>query len=132
MIYRTTVAFIFTLFLTQIARALPQACSDHIFPASKSVQHHLPYGGAPHNPAFVQFTEIHLDRAYDNSEGSMYDVECVDLTGTHPPFEDIPTFPYVGGTYDIQLGNSGNCGACWKLTNSENKSFGNGAEVTRE
>jgi len=71
-------------------------------------------------PAFVQLTEIHLDRAYENPEGSMYDVECLDLAGTHPLFEDIPTFPYVGGAYDIQSGNSGNCGAGWKLTNSEN------------
>ena len=53
----------------------------------------------------------------------MYDGLCLDLAGTHPLFEDIPTFPYVGGAYDIQSGNSGNCGACWKLTNPENENF---------
>jgi hypothetical protein len=123
MIYRTAVAFIFALFLTQIAHALPRACSDHISPASQPVQHRLPYGGAPHIFASVQSPVVTYDPVYDNPDGSMNTVACSSpLQPQYPYFDDIPNFPYIGGAYDVEFG-SPNCGACWNLTNSENGVF---------
>ena len=119
MIYRTTVAFIFTLFLTQIARALPQAIDDHIFPASESDQHRLPHGGSPHalRPVITE------DPIYDNPLGLMSSLACSNpLEPRYPYFGDIPNFPWVGGAYDVVWGSL-NCGQCWRLTNLENGAF---------
>ena len=124
MIYRTTVAFIFTLLLTQVARALPQACSDHTSPASKSVQHHLPNGGAPYTLASVQAPMIvTCDPKFDIPAGFMSTVACANpLEPEYPLFKNIPSFPFIGGAYDAEAG-SDNCGACWKLTNADNDGY---------
>ena len=116
MIYRTAVAIIFTLFLTQIARALPQAIDDHIFPASESDQHRLPYGGEPHTIDYA----VTFDPKYDNPNRSMSTVTCSNpLEPRYPYFIDIPGFPFIGGAYDVVKG-SPSCGRCWRLTNMEN------------
>jgi len=44
------------------------------------------------------------------------------LEPRYPYFGDIPNFPFIGGAFDVEEG-SPNCGACWKLTNLENKAF---------
>jgi hypothetical protein len=121
MIYRTTVAFIFTLFLTQIARALPHACSDYISPASKSVQHPLQYGDAPRTVASVELPAVVRDVAYDNSEGSMENFACSGrLASKYPKFKDIPNYPFVAGTLFVDADPDNICGNCWKLTNLKN------------
>ena len=137
MIYppRTTVAFIFTLFIAQISRALPQTYSEHISPASSSVsvQHHLSNDvvdqaqwhtlrlSAPSESA----PGITHDSKYDNPNISMSTVACSNpLEPRYPLFGDIPNFPYIGGAFDVveRRGSpSPNCGACWKLTNLENE-----------
>ena len=117
MIYYTTVTFIFTLFLTQISCALPQACSNHISPISnlESVQHRLQYGeGSP------TFTSL-CDPAYDKPDGSMHTVACADpLEKKYPLFHDIPTFPNIGAAFDVKEGTP-SCGECWEFTNHKNR-----------
>ena len=39
------------------------------------------------------------------------------LTARFPTFGDVPSFPFIGGVFDI-MWNSLNCGSCWKLTNA--------------
>ena len=126
MIYHTTVAFIFALFLTPIARALPQPCSDDISPGSQAVQQGLLDGDAQHTLAFVQSLggTISYDPIYDNPNRSMNTVACsTPLASRYRYFGDIPNFPYIGGAFDVARG-SPNCGACWILTN-----LGNGAYI---
>jgi hypothetical protein len=115
MIYVTT--FFLTLFVIQFSRALPQACGDHISPASDSVQHRLPYGDSPQ--ALVSVQPPICDPKYDNPNTSMHTVACADLLEKrYPLFGDIPNFPFIGGVYDIRP-NSSNCGECWKFTNKD-------------
>ena len=33
-----------------------------------------------------------------------------------PTFGDVPSFPFIGGAFDI-VWNSTNCGSCWNITN---------------
>ena len=37
-------------------------------------------------------------------------------------FKDIPSFPRIGGTYDIKH-HSPNCGECWNITNNATHKF---------
>ncbi|KAF8467143.1 Cerato-platanin-domain-containing protein [Russula ochroleuca] len=116
-------AFILTLFLTQIARALPQACGDHISPGPDP--HDLPSDN-------VQFTIVHqgpiireatFSYAYDNPNTSTNTVACSNgqngLASRFPTLGDIPSFPFIGGAFDV-VWNSPNCGGCWKVTNIAN------------
>ena len=47
-------------------------------------------------------------------------VACSDgdtgLATEFPTFGDVPSFPFIGGAFDIEL-DSLNCGACWNITN---------------
>ncbi|KAN0126369.1 Cerato-platanin domain containing protein [Russula decolorans] len=122
MVYITT--FILTLFLTHIARALPRACSDSISPESDG----LSYGDGeaqytiPNPVPLAQF-KVTYDPSFDIPVGSMDSVACSDghhgLAARFAMFRDVPTFPYIGGTFDI-VWNSPNCGSCWNLTNTAN------------
>ena len=62
------------------------------------------------------------DPTFDNSTGSMDGVACSNgangLETTFPTFGDVPSFPFIGGAYDI-VWNSPNCGSCWNITNPE-------------
>ncbi|KAF8467140.1 Cerato-platanin-domain-containing protein [Russula ochroleuca] len=113
MIYFTT--FILALFLTQIARALP-ACNDPIYPESSTPdsQFNLPI------PSPLKVT---YDPTYDNPHGSLNSVACSNgengLVSKYPTFNKLPSFPFIGGAYDI-VWNSPNCGGCWKITNEAN------------
>jgi len=33
-----------------------------------------------------------------------------------PTFSDVPSFPFIGGAYDV-VWDSPNCGSCWSITN---------------
>jgi hypothetical protein len=60
------------------------------------------------------------DTTYDNKSGSLNGVACSDgsngLSAKFPTFGDIPSFPFIGGAFDV-VWNSPNCGSCWNLTN---------------
>ena len=105
MILLTTL--IATLFLTQIARAVPQACR---YPISPEGQFHfedpVEYYTAVYNPV------------YDNSSQTLDDVACSELASIYPEFGDVPLFPNIGGAPNTTY-NSTNCGAIWKITNFE-------------
>jgi hypothetical protein len=118
MIYLTT--FIITLFLTgtQIARALPQACGDLTPPESSTLD---PYG----DPQFSISVLLHAthDGTFDKPFSSMNDVSCSTgnngLAAKFPKFINLPSFPNIGGAFDVWW-NSPNCGGCWKITNLAN------------
>jgi len=61
-----------------------------------------------------------FDTTFDNKVGSLNGVACSNgengLAARFPTFGDLPSFPFVGGAFDI-VWNSPNCGACWALTN---------------
>ncbi len=123
MIYIT--AFILTLFLTPIARAVPRSCGDSDDPRGLSygdgtAQYAIP-NSVPLQPLLYQVT---YDPTYDNPDGSMNSVSCSDgqngLAPRFPIFSDLPTFPYIGGAFNI-VWNSTNCGECWNLTNPVNE-----------
>lgn len=61
-----------------------------------------------------------FDTFYDNKSGSMNNVACSNgangLAARFPTFGDVPTFPAIGGAFDV-VWNSPNCGSCWTLTN---------------
>jgi hypothetical protein len=125
MVYITT--FILTLFLAHIARALPRACSDLISPESDDPLR-LSYGDGDaqytiSNPAPAAQYKVTYHPSYDYQAGSMDRVACSDgrhgLAARFAKFRDLPTFPYIGGAFDIAW-NSPNCGSCWKLTNIAN------------
>ena len=125
MVYITT--FILTLFLAHIARALPRGCSDFIHPESDDPRG-LSYGEGDaqytiHDPVPAAQYKVTYNPTFDNPVGSMGKVACSDgphgLAARFAMFRDIPTFPYIGGAFDIAW-NSPNCGSCWKLTNIAN------------
>ena len=62
-----------------------------------------------------------LRATYDNKNGSLNSVACSNgangLAGRFATFGDIPSFPFIGGAFDV-VWNSPNCGACWSLTNT--------------
>jgi hypothetical protein len=118
MLYLTT--FIFTLFLTQIAHASPWGCDEPTFPDQT----------APdlYDDALFDFTipsplRTTYDGTYDNSQGSLNSVACSNgnngLVSRFPTFGDIPSFPNIGGAFDV-VWDSPNCGGCWKVTNKAN------------
>ena len=124
MIFPTT--FILTLFLTQIARALPQGCGDHISPKSSTPElHNLPHDNAQysivHQGPLIR--EATYSQAYDNGATSTNTVACSNgangLTARFPTLGQIPSFPFIGGAFDV-VWNSPNCGGCWKVTNVAN------------
>jgi hypothetical protein len=96
MIYFTT--FIFALFLTHVTRALPQ----------------------PSAPTPLRAT---FDQTFDNPTGLLNNVACSNgdngLAAKFPTFADLPTFPFIGGAFDVAW-NSPNCGGCWEITNPAN------------
>ena len=61
-----------------------------------------------------------FDTTYDNKNGSLNSVACSNgangLVARFPTFGDVPTFPFIGGAFDV-VWNSPNCGGCWTLTN---------------
>ena len=114
MIYFTT--FIFTLLLAHIARAMP-ACGDV---ASFEDMHDPMYD----DKQLILYPPIATwHDLYDNSSGHTIDLMCSNLAIPFPLYCNFPTFPYIGGAFDIQEHNSPNCGKCWNLTNTETDKF---------
>jgi len=119
MIYLTT--FFLTLFLTHIARALPRGCHDLISPETDTNQHGLTYDDTQFGPPFP--LKATYDQTFDNPNGLLNNVACSDgpngLASRYPTFSNIPSFPYIGGAFDIAW-NSPNCGSCWAIANTAN------------
>jgi len=102
-IFSATVAL--ALLLTQVAHALPQA--------SPSSGPSLP------TPTPLRAT---FDPKFDDPDGSMDTVACSNgdngLENEFPTFGDVPSFPFIGGAFDI-VSDSPNCGSCWNITNPQ-------------
>jgi hypothetical protein len=111
MIYFTT--FILALFFSQIAHAVP-ACGDIILPESPTPVDQFNF---PIAAATVTAVVTHNIK-YDNRSGEVKATACSRLAAQHPWFYNFPTFPRIGGAFDIPP--SSNCGLCWKLTNLNN------------
>ena len=107
MIYIST--FILALFLSEIARAEPQAFGDVIPPESPTPveQFNIPLAAS---------TVVAYNMKYDNPSAPTNSVACRNLTSQHPMFHTFPTFPRIGGAFDIGNSSGPNCGKCWKLT----------------
>jgi len=77
-----------------------------------------PKTSPPTTPSTFRTT---FDMTYDNKSGSMNNVACSNgangLTARFPTFGDVPSFPFIGGAFDV-VWNSPNCGSCWTLTNT--------------
>jgi Cerato-platanin len=112
MIYFTT--FILALFLSQIAHALPQACGDIITPESPTPVDQFNF------PAAALETEVKHNHKYDDPNASTNTVACNNFHAGHPKFHNFPTFPRIGGAFDIGLSPGPHCGRCWKLHNLHN------------
>jgi hypothetical protein len=108
MIHFTT--FILAIFLSRIARAEPQAFGDVIPPELPTLveQFNIP------------IVEVTYNNIYDNPNASTKSVTCKNFYPKYPQFQDIFTFPDIGGAFDILTPGSPNCGKCWKLTNRDN------------
>ena len=73
-------------------------------------------------PTFLAKTEsLSYDKVYDNPKGSLDSVACSDgpyglTTRGYTTFGSLPSFPNIGGAFDIAGWDSPHCGSCWKLT----------------
>ena len=112
MIYITT--FILALFLSQIARALPQTCGDDITPESPTPVDQINF------PTAIVAADVRHNIKYGNPNIFTNTVACKNLHLLYPKFDDFPTFPRIGGAFDIGTTPGHNCGRCWKLHNPHN------------
>ena len=112
-------AFITTLFLTQIARAVPQACYYPISPELSTPDK------TPEAQFHVTSPSIYtakFNKRYDNAVGDVKGTACPELAKQYPIFLDLPFFSDIGGAFDTTT-NSSHCGAIWKLNNANNKTI---------
>ena len=107
------IALIATLFLTQIARAVPQAC---YYPTS-------PEPSTPEEQFLVTAPTYtaKYDKEYNKKDQSVTEVACSEFAERFPTFVDFPFFPYIGGAFETTK-NSSHCGAVWKIANKDNAS----------
>ena len=101
-----TISFALALFFTQVAHALPQPPM------------------VPRDPAAPPSTpRAAFDNRFDNPTYSLNNVACSNgangLAAKYPTFSTIPSYPYIGGAWDVAW-NSPNCGGCWSITNPAN------------
>jgi hypothetical protein len=115
MIYFTT--FILTLILSHIVRATP-ACGD-VAPPEELYE----------DPTYADYADgqqILPNPFFNVTWSSLYDtngdtnkVACNNgphgLAHTYPHFKSFPSFPFIGGAYNVKHG-SPFCGSCWNLT----------------
>ena len=63
---------------------------------------------------------VRQNNFYDNGNESMNNVACSNgangLVTKFPPFNKLPTFPFIGGGFTVHNWNSPECGSCWELT----------------
>jgi hypothetical protein len=120
MIYFTT--FILALFFTHIARALPQGCNDPTPDLYDNDPTPDLYDNGQYNLPVPPHLYATHDPKFDHPHGVTKNVTCADgkngLAKRYPRFGDFPSYPFVGGAYDITP-HSPNCGACWKLVNKK-------------
>jgi Cerato-platanin len=121
MFYFTT--FILALLFTPVAHGLPQQPSpDASSPPASSVSVTPTCPATVSPPAISTPSPLRAtyDPTFDNSAGSMNSVACSNgpngLASRFPTFGSVPSFPFIGGAYDVQW-NSPNCGGCWNITN---------------
>ncbi|KAL0070427.1 hypothetical protein AAF712_002258 [Marasmius tenuissimus] len=64
--------------------------------------------------------QLQYDPAYDNAGQSMNTVACSDgqngLASRFPNFGSVPGFPHIGAVDVVEGWNSLNCGACFRVT----------------
>ena len=106
------IAFIATLFLPQIARAVPQACYYPTSPEPSTPEEQFRITA----PLFT----AKYDPDYNSPTGSVGDVACSELASQFPDFFNVPFFPDVGGAFNTTK-DSSHCGAIWTLTNNANQ-----------
>jgi len=114
MIYFFT-TFILTLLLSHIAHAMPTSGDA----TSPEELYDPTYADAQHALPIADYLVLWSSR-YDNKNGDTMGVSC--STGPHglarryPHFGDFPSFPYIGGAFNVEWGTE-YCGTCWNLTN---------------
>ena len=114
MIYFTT--FILALFFSQMAHAVPQACGDAVPPELPTPAEHWQF-----NLPIAAPTVVTHNKKYDDPNGAIKDVACARLYPPNYKFHNIPSYPRIGGAFDIHRFPPGpSCGLCWKLTNLDN------------
>ncbi|KAF5345926.1 hypothetical protein D9758_011421 [Tetrapyrgos nigripes] len=84
-------------------------------------------------PVLTGAVQLQFDNHYDDAGASLDTVACSDgANGLETrfgfkTFGDIPQFPHIGASADVEGFNSANCGACYKLSytnaNGETKSI---------
>ena len=99
--------FIFTLFLSHIARAV---CGDA---ASPKDLYDSTYDDVQ-EPLLVKY-KVTWDWKYDTKNGDTKTVTCTNLATPYPKFGDIHMFPYIGGRFNVTQTKRG-CQECWLLT----------------
>lgn len=101
---------------TSSSNSYPPKESKPCPPPSKGAE---PPKSSP-SPSTTPTLRATFDTFYDNKSGSMNNVACSNgangLVARFPTFGDVPTFPAIGGAFDV-VWNSPNCGSCWTLTN---------------
>jgi hypothetical protein len=112
MIFLTT--FILALFLTQIACAQSQTCGDAVSPELSSLDEQHIFPPIPLHATYAN--------KYDDKDGLLNSTSCPNISPHYKYFHDVPSFPHIGGAYDIR-NNPTNCGACWNITNRANHEF---------
>ena len=112
MIYITT--FILALFLTQFACAQQQTCGDPRAPELfiQDEQQNIP----------IPLLHATYSKKYDNKNGLLSNTACSNIAPHYKHFSNIPSFPRIGGSYDIRS-HSPNCVECWNISNKETHKF---------
>jgi len=113
--------FALALLLTQVAHALPQAGpSDGSLETTPTTQSSPPPNEPEPDLPTPSPLRATFDPTFDNPGGSMDGVACSNgdngLETQFPTFGDLPSFPFIGGAYDI-VWDSPHCGSCWNITN---------------
>jgi len=88
-------------------------------------------------PVF-SYTEEYIaayDTFYDHGEKSLGKTSCAHgehglLTHGYTTFDDLPTFPYIGGSPMILSSDSRYCGTCWELTYTDPSGVSTGLNFT--
>jgi hypothetical protein len=71
-------------------------------------------------PSITLATTVSYDTRYDNGGSSLTSVACSDgsnglIMRGYNNFQDLPSFPHIGGAQAVGGWNSPNCGTCWQL-----------------
>ena len=100
------------LLLTQVAHAEPAAPISSASP----IPRRLSLNERASSPSHATYNAM-----YDDPQGSMDTVACSNgqngLGTKYKTFGSVPSYPFIGGAYDISGPSSPNCGSCWVITN---------------